>query len=94
MSKQIQPVQIWKNGVSKSASVLSAIIINDDLASSATFYYQLKEGDSQDAEGNVISGQSLADGNVSMSGQDYIDWDNSNDSAYAYIASQLNLVII
>ena len=92
--KQIQPVQIWKNGVSKSASVLSAIIINDDLASSATFYYQLIEGDSQDAEGNVISGQSLADGNVSMSGQDYIDWDNSNDGAYAYIASQLNLVII
>ena len=92
--KQIQPVQIWKNGVSKQASVLSAILINDDLQSSATFYYQLKEADSQDAEGNVISGSSLADGNVSMSGQDYIDWDNSNDGAYAYIASQLNLVII
>jgi len=92
--KQIQPVQIWKNGESKSASVLDAILINDDLATSATFYYQLKEGDSQDADGNLISGQSLADGNVGMSGQDYQDWDNSNDGAYAFIASQLNLVII
>ena len=92
--KQIQPVQIWKNGESKSTSVLDAILINDDLATSATFYYQLKEGDSQDAEGNAIIGQSLADGNVGMSGQDYIDWDNSNDGAYAFIASQLNLVII
>lgn len=92
--KSIQPVQIWKNGESKSASVLSAILINDDLATSATFYYQLKEGDSQDAEGNVISGQSLADGNVSMSGQDYQDWDDSNDGAYAFIASQLNLTIL
>ena len=92
--KQIQPVQIWKNGVSKQASVLSAILINDDLQSSATFYYQLKEADSQDADGNTIQGQSLADGNVSMSGDSYLGWDGSNDAAYAFIASQLNLVII
>jgi len=29
-----------------------------------------------------------------MDGQDYIDWDNSNEAAYQYIAGKLNLVII
>jgi hypothetical protein len=29
-----------------------------------------------------------------MSGQDYLDWDNSNDEAYTYIAEKLNLVIL
>lgn len=94
MAKQIQPVQIWINGQSKQAGVLDAQIIFDDLATSATFYYQLKESDSVDAEGNAVSGQSLAQGNVGMSGESYSDWDNSNDGAYDYIAAELNLTIL
>jgi len=90
----IQPVQVWKNGEVKSASVLSAILINDDLASSATFYYQLKTADSVDSDGNSVSGEAVSDGNVSMSADDYTNWDDSNDGAYQYIADKLGLTIV
>ena len=90
---KIQPVPIWSNGQSKQASELDARIIYDDLATSATFYYELKEV-GQDEEGNSVSGAALSVGNVSMDSQDYIDWDNSNEEAYVYIAGKLNLTII
>lgn len=88
--KPIEPITIWKNGESQEANLLNAYIINDNLKSSCTFYYQLCSSGEQP---NTI-GQSLADGNVTMSGQDYLDWDNSNDEAYTYIAEKLNLVIL
>ena len=91
--KSIQSVSVWFNGEEKQATILNASIIADDMATSATFYYQLMES-SQDEEGNNVIGQGLASGNVSMSGEDYENWDDSNDAAYQYIASKLNLVII
>jgi hypothetical protein len=92
--KQIEPISIWKNGESFEANLLNAYIINDNLATSCTFYYSLcSSGEGTEALPLVI-GQTLADGNVTMSGQSYIDWDNSNDAAYAYIAEKLNLTII
>jgi hypothetical protein len=94
MGVNIQPVSIWANGQSKSASELDARIIYDDLATSATFYYELKEAVVVDEEGASSGGSVLSVGNVSMDGQDYIDWDNSNEQAYSYIAGKLNLVII
>jgi hypothetical protein len=84
--KNISPVTIWKNGQNKTASVLDAIIINDNLSSSCTFYWMLKE----DGE----AGQVLADGNATMSGEDYDGWDGSNDYAFDYIASQINVTIL
>jgi hypothetical protein len=89
MGVQIQPVSIWANGQSKSASELDARIIYDDLATSATFYYELKEASSEESAGSVLSV-----GNCSMDGEDYIDWDNSNEQAYQYIAGKLNLTIL
>ena len=94
MGVNIQPVSIWANGQSKSASELDARIIYDDLATSCTFYYELKEAVVVDEEGASTGGAVLSVGNVAMDGQDYIDWDNSNDEAYVYIAGKLNLVII
>ena len=92
--KQIEPIGIWKNGESFEANLLDAYIINDNLATSCTFYYSLcSSGEGTEALPLVI-GQTLADGNITMSGQSYIDWDNSNDAAYAYIAEKLNLTII
>ena len=85
MGVQIQPVSIWNNGESKQASELDARIIFDDLATTAQFYYELKE---------VVSGATLSNGNVSMDGQDYLDWDNSNEEAYIYVAGKLNLTIV
>ena len=90
--KAIQPIQVWKNGEEKQANTFNLILINDDLATSATFYYQLI-AKSEDEEGNVSTEQ-LADGNVGMSGEDYQNWDDSNDGAYNYCAGKLNLVII
>jgi len=57
MGVNIQPVSIWANGQSKNASELDARIIYDDLATSATFYYELKEAIVHDEEG-VASGRS------------------------------------
>jgi hypothetical protein len=88
MGVQIQPVSIWLNGQSKEASELDARIIYDDLATSCTFYYELKQ------VVESVNGSTLSVGNVAMDGQDYIDWDNSNEQAYVYIAGKLNLVII
>jgi hypothetical protein len=84
--KQISPIQIWKNGQQLTASVLDAIIINDNLSTSCTFYWMLKE------EGEA--GQTLADGNATMSGYDYDGWDGSNDYAFYYIAKQINVKIL
>ena len=92
--KPIQPVTIWKNGESQEANLLNAYIINDNLQSSCSFYYQLcSSGEGTEAYPLVI-GQTLAEGNVQMSGQDYLDWDNSNEAAYVYIAEKLNLTLI
>ena len=91
--KNISPVSIWKNGQNKTASILDAIIINDNLSSSCTFYWMLKEADTVVDE-QTVAGQTLADGNVTMSGEDYDNWDGSNDYAFEYIASQINVTII
>lgn len=92
--KPIQPVTIWKNGESQEANLLNAIIINDNLATSCSFYYQLcSSGEGTEAYPLVI-GQTLAEGNVQMSGEDYLAWDNSNEAAYVYIAEKLNLTLI
>ena len=93
LMKDIQPIQIWKNGVIKTASVLNATIINDNLSSSCTFYWQLKEADGVVDE-QTTAGEVLADGNVTMSGDDYENWDGSNDYAFEYIANQINVTII
>lgn len=88
--KPIQPIQIWKNGESQEANLLNAYIINDNLENSCTFYYQLcSSGEQPDT-----IGQSLAEGNVSMSGEDYLSWTGDNDYAFSYIAEQLNLTLI
>ena len=92
--KLIEPIQIWKNGESQEACILIAYIVNDNLESFCSFYYQLCSSGEPTEETALVIGQSLAEGNVSMSGQDYLDWDNSNDAAYTYIAEKLNLVIL
>jgi hypothetical protein len=87
--KNISPIQIWKNGQNKTASILDAIIINDNLSTSCTFYWMLKEADQEEQAGQV-----LADGNATMTGEDYDNWDGSNDYAFEYIAEQINVTII
>jgi hypothetical protein len=92
--KQIEPVTIWKNGESQEANLLNAIIINDNLQSSCSFYYSLcASGEGTEAMPLVI-GQTLAEGNVTMDGENYLAWDGDNDYAFSYIAEKLNLTLI
>ena len=81
--KQITPISIWDNGTVQEASVLNAYAINDNLSTSAIFYYTISSE----------SMQQLAQGNLTMSGDDYDAWE-TNDYAYDWVAGQLNLTII
>lgn len=79
----ISPISIWYNGQSKSATVLSAICINDNLQNAATFYYKLMDA----------TQLMLAEGNLVMTGDAYKNW-QTNQQAYEWIAAQLNLTIV
>jgi hypothetical protein len=92
--KQIESVTIWNNGQEKQANILNAYIINDNLETSCTFYYQLCEGGQGTEEMPIIQGSTLADGNVTLTGENYLGWDGSNDYAFTYIAEKLNLTLI
>lgn len=81
--KQIEKVSIWDNGTNQSATILNAYCINDNLSTSATFYYALLSD----------TNQTLATGNLSMSGEVYDYWE-TNEYVYKWIANELNLVIV
>ena len=92
--RKIEPITIWKNGESQEANLLNAIIINDNLATSCSFYYSLcASGEGTEAMPLVI-GQTLAEGNITMYGDTYLGWDGDNDFAFSYIAEKLNLTLI
>jgi hypothetical protein len=92
--KKIQPVTIWKNGESQEANLLNAYIINDNLESSCSFYYSLNASGEGTEEMPLVVGAILADGNLTMSGEDYLAWDGDNNYAFTYIAEKLNLIIV
>jgi hypothetical protein len=85
--KLINEVSIWDNGMNKKATILNAYVVNLILNQSATFYYGMFE---QNKDGSI--GETLTQGNLSMTGEDYQDWVIDND-AWDYIAKSLNLVI-
>jgi hypothetical protein len=80
--KAIQPVSIWDNGQTVEATILNAYCINDNLSTSAAFYYSLLSD----------SSQQLNQGNLTMTGEDYQAW-QTNEYAYDWVAAQLNLTI-
>ena len=92
--RKIQPITAWKNGEQLEANLLNAYIINDNLATSCSFYYSLNTSGEGTEAMPLIMGQVVAEGNLTMSGDDYIAWDNSNEQAYQYIAEKLNLTLI
>ena len=94
MGYSIQPVQIWTNGQASSGNFIDASIVNDNLSDYAQFYWQIS---SVTGTGEDKQTQSLAQGNTSISGADYISWGQSSDinyAAYEYICEQLNLTLI
>jgi beta-lactamase class D len=98
MAKQIEPVTLWVNGESKVAEYLQVTGINDNYESSATNYWQLFTK-VVDSEGVDVQGEQVAQGNLTISGQDYINWGDQpamqiNAWIYNWSAEQLNLTII
>ena len=89
--KQIQPVQIWYKGQLINAIIFNLYVISDNLIDTAIFYYSLYPG-SLDELGTLLSS-----GNITMFGTDYATYESSptsNDFAYSWGASQLNLTLI
>ena len=90
---QIQSIQIWVNGQLETGSWLGAYIINDNLSDSAQFYWWIAENGS---EADSV-GSTLTNGNLTINGQYYIDWNTDsdiNEGAYVWIADQLGLTLI
>jgi hypothetical protein len=85
--KTIQPVNIWQNGQIIQAKILNSYAINDNLSSSATFWYGLY---SETNDGYI--GNQVAQGNLVMTGADYLAW-TQNQYAWDWVASTLNLTI-
>lgn len=79
--KEISPVVFPLN--LGTATILNTYCINDNLSTSATFYYALlSETQSQ-----------LQQGNLTMTGTDYDNWE-TNDYAYNWVAQQINVTIV
>ncbi len=102
--KQIEPVQIWTNGILKTAEFLQVTGINDNYESSATNYWALftkvieMRGINEDLPVEV-AGELIAQGNTTISGESYVEWGDVpamsiNAWIYDWTAEQINVVIL
>jgi hypothetical protein len=91
--KKIEPVQVWKNGEQLEASLLNATS-QDNLDNSCNFYYQLLVGGDGTEAMPIMYSVPVAEGDLSLSGEQYLAWDGTNDAAYVYIAEKLNLTLL
>jgi hypothetical protein len=85
--KNIQPKQVYYNGVEINATQFSLSIINDNLLNSSIFYYQLFDANTTP----------LVSGNLTMGEPDYDVWGASADinlAAYQWAATQLNITLV
>ena len=89
--KKIQPIAIWFNGAFVNANYFNLISDGDNLQTSASFIYVLYANE-MDMQGNQ-----LANGQLTMDGQSYIDYStniDSNSFAYSWAAEKLNLILL
>jgi hypothetical protein len=93
MAKAIQPITIWYNGENKTGSELNVILSYDNLKDKGIFQYDIKEGVTQQGD-YLVGGLSLTNGYINIDGVDYQNWDNSNDAAYQFVASKLNVTLV
>ena len=100
MAKTIEPISSWQNGEEKIATQFVLTSNYDNLSTNANFQYQLNEiiptPPTPPTPMYPMYNQ-LVNGSLTISGQDYLDWDaavDANDWAYTWAATQLKLVII
>ena len=82
--KQIEPIDIWQNGITKTATQLQVQGTSVTLGSSASFYWQLL----------TEEGHQVANGNLGISGEQYTAWGADDNYVYTIIATNLSLVIV
>jgi hypothetical protein len=81
--KAIQPIQVWNEGKVQTATIFSLSCNSDNLSTTGQFQYQLLT--------NELT--AINTGFLTMNGVDYDNWD-SNEYAYEWAASQLNIILI
>jgi len=94
MAKTIEPISSWQNGEEKQATVFTLTSSYDDLSTIANFQYQLSEVSINSSGFGMLN--TLVNGMLSISGQDYLDWDaatDANEWIYNWSAVQLKLTI-
>ena len=82
--KEIEPIDVWQNGTTKTAVKLQAQGTSVTLGQAASFYWQLLTEENYQ----------VANGNLGISGEQYADWGADDDYVYTIIAEDLNLVIV
>jgi len=81
---EVNPIKVWKNGVSVDAVDLDVDVAYEDLDKMVRFYYQLKDS----------TGAQIANGNVEVSGDEYEDYKtkpNHAQRAYVIVLRYLKL---
>jgi hypothetical protein len=92
--KAIEPVSVWQDGQVKTVTQLLCYISYDDLNSYANFSYRLYEDADPPITAVPVGIMPVITGQLNMTGADYQNWDDSNESAYAWVADKLNLTIV
>lgn len=90
--KKIQPINIWTNGQIKSAKYMTLLCGTDNLKDSAIFYYALF-AETENQEEEKIQGEKLADGNITMTGTSYDNWE-TNEYAWNWAATTLGITLL
>ena len=81
--KTIQEIPTWVKGQAVTATIFNLRPIHGELFKFTDFYYQLLD------EKMAV----VADGNLSLSGEEYQAWGDSDNYPFEWAAEKLNLVI-
>lgn len=96
---KIQPLTLWVDGTQKTAEWLEVVGIGDNFADAAQILWRLRENvPGVDGEADS-AGNALQMGNLTIDGQDYVDWGNVpamavNEWIVDWTAGKLNLTIV
>jgi len=82
--ENIQPLNIWQNGQTIQAEKIEIQSNFDDLKTVAVFYYCLYDKNSV----------KITDGNLTIDGENYQNWDGSNAGALKIVSEILNISYI
>lgn len=89
---EIQPIQIFTPSGYKNATWLQVRGIGDNYKESCQNYYELCEVVTEgESETEITRYIPLQDGNCTVDGEDYEDWDNSNEQIVEIVLNKIGL---